>query len=404
MTARSNEVFFERKKPWSGIKDDLLRCYLKPYITKILIHGGPVRYIDCFAGAGKFEDGSDGSPLIALKEIREAVEKSHAKNKDVKLYFIEKSHSETLKNVLGRDPLVGDVIGGRFEEDLIPLASRFKYANMFLYIDPFGVKLLDSRLLDELKDIKFDTMELLVNFNSFGFFRWACAHENVGIDSVAKEGYELHPEDSGERSCFDDNPNDEPLNNVLGCSEWKDVVAKYRIDRELDPDAGKRAVEEIAYLYWKCLKGRFEYVLEIPICVKSGGKTEYHMFFATNHEDGAILMGDSMGKRYVDMENIIKGWQLTLFDDCYDPTEDVLELLRMLTEKESARIPLKRFMALFYENNSDFCTEKCLKGVLRDLEDKGSISVIREPKITKTGKESTFWDVGKDRKLWISIK
>ena len=101
MTARSNEVFFERKKPWSGIKDDLLRCYLKPYITKILIHGGPVRYIDCFAGAGKFEDGSDGSPLIALKEIREAVEKSHAKNKDVKLYFIEKSHSETLKNVLG---------------------------------------------------------------------------------------------------------------------------------------------------------------------------------------------------------------------------------------------------------------------------------------------------------------
>lgn len=110
-----------------------------------------MRYIDCFAGAGKFEDGSDGSPLIALKEIREAVEKSHAKNKDVKLYFIEKSHSETLKNVLGRDPLVGDVIGGRFEEDLIPLASRFKYANMFLYIDPFGVKLLDFRLLDELK-------------------------------------------------------------------------------------------------------------------------------------------------------------------------------------------------------------------------------------------------------------
>ena len=88
MSVKSNEVFFDKKKQCSEIKDDLLRCYLKPYMTKILAHGGPVRYVDCFAGAGKFSDGSDGSPLIAAKEIKEALEFSHAFRKDVKMYFI----------------------------------------------------------------------------------------------------------------------------------------------------------------------------------------------------------------------------------------------------------------------------------------------------------------------------
>lgn len=90
MTVRSSSAFFENKKKWSEIKDDLLRHYLKPYMTKILSHGGPVRYVDCFAGAGEFEDGTKGSPLIALEEISGAVELSHARKKDVKLFFIEK--------------------------------------------------------------------------------------------------------------------------------------------------------------------------------------------------------------------------------------------------------------------------------------------------------------------------
>ena len=31
-------------------------------------------YVDCFAGKGKFEDGNDGSPLIALKIISECLD------------------------------------------------------------------------------------------------------------------------------------------------------------------------------------------------------------------------------------------------------------------------------------------------------------------------------------------
>jgi hypothetical protein len=50
---KDNEAFFGKKRAWSEVKDDLLRCYLKPYVAKILHTGHPLLYIDCFAGKGK---------------------------------------------------------------------------------------------------------------------------------------------------------------------------------------------------------------------------------------------------------------------------------------------------------------------------------------------------------------
>ena len=67
--AKKNDDFFVEKKPWSEVKDQLLGCYLKPYIAKILHTRKPLIYVDCFAGKGKFDDGKQGSPLIALDLI-----------------------------------------------------------------------------------------------------------------------------------------------------------------------------------------------------------------------------------------------------------------------------------------------------------------------------------------------
>jgi hypothetical protein len=33
---KKNDDFFKEKKPWSEVKDELLECYLKPYIQKVL--------------------------------------------------------------------------------------------------------------------------------------------------------------------------------------------------------------------------------------------------------------------------------------------------------------------------------------------------------------------------------
>ncbi|MFC2638325.1 MAG: hypothetical protein ACFN0X_05345 [Mitsuokella sp.] len=75
--AKKNDDFFVEKKPWSKVKDELLGCYLKPYVAKILHTRKPLAYVDCFAGKGKFDDGNPGSPLIALDVFSVAYKKQN---------------------------------------------------------------------------------------------------------------------------------------------------------------------------------------------------------------------------------------------------------------------------------------------------------------------------------------
>ncbi len=80
-----NSDFFQSKKPWSPYKDMILAYYLKPYLSKVCSLGKPVVVVDCFAGPGRFEDGTDGSPLIISKAVRQIADKGKA----VSALFIE---------------------------------------------------------------------------------------------------------------------------------------------------------------------------------------------------------------------------------------------------------------------------------------------------------------------------
>ena len=40
--SKKNDDFFTEKKLWSTIKDELLGCYLKPYVSKIIHTRKPV--------------------------------------------------------------------------------------------------------------------------------------------------------------------------------------------------------------------------------------------------------------------------------------------------------------------------------------------------------------------------
>lgn len=70
--AKKNDDFFVEKKPWSEVKDQLLGCYLKPYVAKILHTRKPLVYVDCFAGKGKFDDVSKAHLSLRLKLCRKA--------------------------------------------------------------------------------------------------------------------------------------------------------------------------------------------------------------------------------------------------------------------------------------------------------------------------------------------
>ena len=88
MTPTGN--FFSRKKEWSKLKDQILGHYLRPYLDKITRTGRPTRIADCFAGKGKFDDGTDGSPLIIARTLSEKL--SRDPSADIKAIFIENKY------------------------------------------------------------------------------------------------------------------------------------------------------------------------------------------------------------------------------------------------------------------------------------------------------------------------
>ena len=173
--SKDNKDFFQEKKEWSRTKDALLGSYLKPYLAKILSSGHPLVYIDSFAGAGKYGDSTNGSPLIALDTVNSVLKitKTLGASKLIELIFVEKLHYEELcNNVNQYVRLNGGIspttIQGCHEEQLLKLLENKRNYNVFLYIDPFGVKQLDFSLCENLSKLGFGSVELLVHTDFLG--------------------------------------------------------------------------------------------------------------------------------------------------------------------------------------------------------------------------------------------
>jgi three-Cys-motif partner protein len=72
MDAGMTESFFETKQPAAVLKHELLRRYLRVYVQKTgsTSKDGRVAYLDAYAGPGFYDDGSAGSPAIAVERSR----------------------------------------------------------------------------------------------------------------------------------------------------------------------------------------------------------------------------------------------------------------------------------------------------------------------------------------------
>jgi len=188
--AKDNKDFFKSKNSWSEIKDRLLGCYLPPYFQKMLMSHRPIYYVDCFAGQGKFDDGKPGSPIIALQARDACLGKTTLRSSRGKIdvCFIELNHAQQLsKNIAEFGNRYGhpSIVPGKYEEKIEELLSARRGSNVFLYIDPYGIRALDCGLYEKFNKYGFHSLEILINFNTFGFFRDACRAMNVAYNNDA---------------------------------------------------------------------------------------------------------------------------------------------------------------------------------------------------------------------------
>ena len=372
MSKRNND-FFDKKKSWSIVKDELLACYLLPYFQKILRTRRPITYIDCFAGAGKFNDGADGSPLIALKNIEKALTQSKNSAGNIESYFIEADHAETLKKNLAEYPNV-QVIGGRYEKNIHSILADKRGRNIFLYIDPYGVRELDLNFLGSLANEKFSSIELLINFNSAGFLRMAFS----ALDVEFKNEADLQYLDEYDADALPQTKQalTETADKVAGGDYWKKIIEDYRKGNLTFYGAEERFVVE----YCRKLQEHYRFVLNMAIRIKAGQSPKYRMIHATNHPDGAVEMAKNMLRREKKMRELQQGRQLSLFDD--EPTFDMEKILSDYLSQFRNFTRLNSVLADF------FCKYGIAEvtDILKRFEAQGKIVVERYLALTKNGK------------------
>ena len=406
---KDNSNFFKHKKIWSEVKDELLGCYMVPYFNKILSMGNPILYVDCFAGKGKFDDGKLGSPLTALQSLDKSIEAYHGRHPmpTVCMKFIELNHYQDLDaNIPPQHSGRCEVIGGKFEDHIKPILqnalSLNRTLNVFLYVDPYGVKVLNSNLFDSLT-VTFNTAELLINLNSFGFIREACRVKKVAFREKEEEIFsDLEEYDSSVLDSIQE------LNDIAGGDYWQAIIDAYSTGRIDCYEAEK----EFSQQYKKRLRRNYAYVLDMPIRLKAGQHPKYRMVHATNHPDGCILMADNIAKRtdrlVIEIQN---AGQLTFMPQTAENemvSEDILiNRVKSLLEATPTPIRLNKFLAEFYNEYGVLCDIARLSSgrsgsVLKTLEKDGYIDVQRTPAFTDKGKPSTFWQEGKGKtiSLW----
>lgn len=401
--SKINNDFFVKKKDWSLVKDELLGCYLKPYVSKILGTYKPLIYVDCFAGKGKFEDGKDGSPLIALKIIDECCKSTKMEKIKIETIFIDLNYTDFLKENLRGYPWV-KIISGKYEEKIHSALSGKENCNVFLYIDPYGIKALRASLFAKLSKASFNSVELLINMNSFGFFREAChalgyPTPQLGDDKFFDDLYEYEPTwlDATDKSI-------KTLNEIAGGDYWQDIVKDYKKGK-ID---GYVAEAKITEQYCANLMKSYKYVLNMPIRIKVGQQPKYRLIHATNHRDGCLLMVDNICKRWETLQEIQSGGMMSLFPESCDNQmineDDLKEKCIDFFSQYMHTISLSDGLAGFFVKYGPICSTSDLNKIIKNLEKGDRIKIMRCPAFTAKGKVTTFMSEKNGQKVsvrWI---
>lgn len=317
-------------EPHTRAKHEILKPYLQRWFPILNKHHGRIVYIDGFSGPGRYDGGEPGSPLVALD-----VAATHRKalTGEVIFWFIDErpDRIRQLQTELDEKKLPSHfklaAETGRFDEKLNGTlddldAKKEQMAPTFAFIDPFGFSGIPYRLIARL--LGRPHCEVFITFMVDAINRWL-EHPN---DEIVKH----FPETFGTDECL----------------------------RIAAQPTGK--IEALRALYQAQLQkvARFVRYFEMR---NRNDRTEYLLFFATNHPLGHVKMKEAMWAvdpegthRFSDATNPA---QLVLFES--DPA---LVLWPFLHKRFAGRQVTTDEVLEFVENETGFL-ETHMKATLR---------------------------------------
>lgn len=254
-------------EPHTRAKHAILQRYLQAWVPILTLGGFPeVVYIDGFAGPGRYSEGEDGSPIIALKAALGARIPITAK---IHFRFIElhEDRAAVLQSIIDdmKLPLnfYARVYGGRtFEDTFKELHTRYrqrfgKLPPTFAFIDPFGWTGVPFSVVVEI--MKFLSCEVLVTFMYEEINRF------IG-----------HPDQEANFDAFFGTPN------------WRKCITL------ADAGARNRCLHDL-YLQQLRETAGAKYVRSFEMR-NERGVTDLYLFYATNNLLGLRKMKEAMWK------------------------------------------------------------------------------------------------------------
>jgi three-Cys-motif partner protein len=255
-------------EPHTRAKHEILRRYLEAWTAILGLGGFPtIAYVDGFAGPGVYDNGEDGSPIIALK----AALKHQARiSSELRFLFIEhdKKRAAQLNECVSTLALPANfkvrvAEGMTFAEGFrAHLLDRYREANKplpptFAFIDPFGWTGVPFTVVKEILSHK--SCEVLFNF----------MYEEINR-------FIEHPDQT---KNFDD---------LFGTPDWRGVskIVDARARREFLHGLYVRQLRQEAGA---------RYVRSFEMRNKKDA-TDYFLFFATNSAKGMEKMKEAMWK------------------------------------------------------------------------------------------------------------
>ena len=291
-------------EPHTRAKHEILRRYLQAWVP-ILGRGGfpEVVYIDGFAGPGRYLEGEDGSPIIALKA---ALEQQNRIRLRITFLFVEliRKRADTLRSILrdfngpsdfsvtvagDKAPEIGfDVVVTSFIDDRTR-GGRI-LPPTFAFIDPFGWGGVPFELVRRV--LSFPSCEVMVTFMYEELNRF------IG-----------HPDQ------------EENFNSFFGTEAWHPITS-LRVPRERNRQLHDLYVRQLRESAGARYVRSFEMRNERDV-------TDYFLFYATNSLLGLKKMKEAMWRvdksgsfRFSDATNPL---QMVLFGN--EPQFDVLRSL-----------------------------------------------------------------------------
>lgn len=273
-----HDEFFNERRAAAVLKHGIIKRYPVVFASKAgsAVKGRKVVFLDGYAGTGRYDDGSPGSPILFV-QCAEAV----AKFRNVTGCFVEADpeYFKILESVVAELPEPRPKLyPGDLDAHLHKILQVAQDAALFAFLDPFGTALHRQRLTDDLLGrAMWPPTEVLLHFSVSTVARIG------GIArKVFREGREATPKEAKTIANID---------RFLGGQWWRQYF-EAATEAETATAAALRVAD--AFRQEICQQSGYEAV-QMEVRMRPDQLPKYVLVLFTRHLDGAWHFANSLG-------------------------------------------------------------------------------------------------------------